>query len=243
MTEKDTRPLGVRCNNPLNLMGSAIPWDGMTGTHKNGAGEYVVFKTPVHGLRAAALDLTNDWMKGKKSVRALISEFAPTAHGNDVDAYCAAVVRGMASVGVTTDTEDLNLADIDTLVALMWAMARHELGRSPAVWYTTEQFREGARLALEKRRLAPVEAKQVGGGAAAGAGVAAALSQVPWEGIAAGAQEAMAQVQPYVDMFSWGKYVLLALACSAGTALLMKRVFEKVVRDAIANAKIEGAGE
>lgn len=75
-------PRGIRNNNPCNLRLTKIAWQGKIPNAQNTDGAFEQFQSPFYGFRAAALDLKSDWGKGKRTITALISEFAPPNENN-----------------------------------------------------------------------------------------------------------------------------------------------------------------
>lgn len=126
----DSRPRGVRNNNPGNLVYlernaylGQVSRDGALG----------VYDTPHNGLRAMALELRNDYQrKGLRTIDALITEWAPP-HENPTVAYINAVSRAMN----VPPNRTLNL-DRATWFKLVTAIIRQENGSGD--WYTPLQI-------------------------------------------------------------------------------------------------------
>lgn len=129
-------PRGIRNNNPGNLRpSSSYKWLGQAGVDE---GNYLIFDTPDNGLRAAAKNLLNQQRKhGLRTVRDIITKYAPAADNNDTQAYILAVSD---ELGVAA-TDPLDLGQSDQLAAFLRAVIRHENGVQP---YSDAQLRTAA---------------------------------------------------------------------------------------------------
>lgn len=111
-TNPADNPLGLRSNNPLNLMPG---------------GKEAVFGSALEGLTAGAKNLLRYAQHGWDTIQAILAHWAPAAAGNNVAAYVADVAKRTGfSAG-----QHLNLSDPGTLERLMGAMIFHEQGRNP----------------------------------------------------------------------------------------------------------------
>jgi hypothetical protein len=135
---KPTR--GERNNNPGNIRPAGYTWQGQTGIDSGLMGDYVIFDSPEYGIRAVGKDLLTKFGRGLNTVRKIIAAYAPSSE-NDTGAYISAVSGG---VGVSADSM-LNLRDVATLTAFVYAIIKHENGR---VIYSPAQVAEGVSLAL-----------------------------------------------------------------------------------------------
>lgn len=81
----NTKPLGIRQNNPFNLRATTIGWLGKI-TPANG---FERFKSLYYGLRAGMLDHFGDFYGGK-NLREVINENSPASENNTA-AYIALV--------------------------------------------------------------------------------------------------------------------------------------------------------
>lgn len=132
---KDTRPRGIRNNNPTNIEDSSIQWKGRIGND----GRYVVFDTAINGLRAGYLEIYDSIVRdGDNTIRKLIAQWAPPIE-NLTGAYQNSV------------RQQTGIASIDTVLnysrdskALLRAIVRHENGQDP---YTEFQYSEAFRAA------------------------------------------------------------------------------------------------
>jgi hypothetical protein len=129
---------GIRNNNPGNLRPGKTPWRGQVGVD----GGYCVFDTPENGLRALAMQLVIYQDKhGCRTVRDIITRWAPPEDNNDTEAYIAAVA---AWLGVS-DQQSIDLHDDLRLATLVSAIVQHENGSMP---YTLAQVDGGVAEAL-----------------------------------------------------------------------------------------------
>ncbi|AHF74476.1 hypothetical protein SOPEG_2968 [Candidatus Sodalis pierantonius str. SOPE] len=131
-----TEPVGVRSNNPGNLVRTENTWEGET----KGDGRFASFATPEHGLRALCKNLLAYNKRGYNTVEQIIGRWAPP-NENDTVAYIAAISKAL---GVPAGKR-LDLTDINTLTALCAGITEHENGGNP---YSKEQISTGAMSAL-----------------------------------------------------------------------------------------------
>lgn len=134
-------PVGLRNNNPGNLVKTDNTWDGEV----KGEGLFSSFATPEHGLRALCKNLLAYNKRGYTTVEQIIGRWAPP-NENDTAAYTAAVSKAL---GVPAD-KSLDLTDINTLTALCASITQHENGSNP---YSQEQIATGAMAALGQTAL------------------------------------------------------------------------------------------
>ena len=125
---KDTRPRGIRNNNPTNIEDSSIPWRGRVGND----GRYVVFDTAINGLRAGYLEIWDSITRdGDDTIRTLIRQWAPPIE-NLTGAYQNSV---RAQTGIANIDTKLNY--LRDATPLLKAIVQHENGQQP---YTAQQF-------------------------------------------------------------------------------------------------------
>jgi len=88
-----TGPRGIRNNNFGNIKDGAFAktLEGYKGADEGG---FAVFETPEHGAQAMHSLLDVYGRKGMKTVRDVVSRWAPASDGNDVDAYAKFVANG-----------------------------------------------------------------------------------------------------------------------------------------------------
>lgn len=131
-------PLGIRSNNPGNLRPETDKWKGainQTCTAK--AGCYLVFQSYEWGIRAIYRNLMtyrNNY--GIKTVRGIITRWAPPKDNNMSGAYIASVAKAL---NVSPDTV---LAPTQ-YPSLVKAIIKHENGIQP---YTDAQIQFGINL-------------------------------------------------------------------------------------------------
>jgi hypothetical protein len=185
-------PLGVTNCNPLNVRAFHETWDGQTGEESG----YVKFSKPEFGVRAAGIILLGYQKRGKNSLRAIIATFAPPSE-NSTTIYIENVSKW---TGWGAD-DALDLSNLDTLVTLLKAMSRQEVGPGR---FPDSVFETGAKLALEKKRIKPT-AERVKEGVAAASGAAAVAQPI---------NDALGVLQPLTD-YPVIRYVVLALVVAS----------------------------
>jgi hypothetical protein len=87
-------PRGIRNNNPGNLIYTNISWTGKLSKEHNKDRRFEMFIAPEYGIRAMIKDLKNDIGKGKNTVPALISEYAPKFENNTA-AYIQTICKDL----------------------------------------------------------------------------------------------------------------------------------------------------
>ena len=112
-------PRGVRNNNPLNLeyregQPSVLGSDGRFG----------VYPTMEAGYDAAHNQLKLYGQRGINTITGIISRWAPSSDGNDVNAY----IRRVSQATGIDPNKPLDMNDRQTLQPIMEAMAHHENG-------------------------------------------------------------------------------------------------------------------
>ena len=170
-------PVGLRNNNPGNLVKTDNTWDGEV----KGDGRFASFATPEHGLRALCKNLLAYNKRGYTTVEQIIGRWAPP-NENDTAAYTAAVSKAL---GVPAD-KSLDLTDINTLAALCASITQHENGSNP---YSQEQISTGAMSALGLADLPRPEGVPL-----RAAGTATAVTQVDPVQLERLRSQAMAQI-------------------------------------------------
>lgn len=119
-------PRGIRNNNPGNIEWIEDParrWRGMIGRD----GRYGVFDHPSNGVRAIGGELRANWRRGQNTVRAIISEWAPSIE-NDTASYMRDVAAELGLDPVTGVDLPLSSSRIPELAA---AIIKHENGVQP----------------------------------------------------------------------------------------------------------------
>lgn len=148
-----TLPRGIRNNNPGNLIRTASDWIGKVPFAQSTDSQFEQFTHVEYGLRAMAYDIIGDISKGKNTLTALITEYAPPSE-NDTAAYINSV-SNQTGVGAN-DTIPLS---VDTLVAIMQAKIVVENGPSAGNYVTEDMIREGISL-LPAAKLAQLKKKR-----------------------------------------------------------------------------------
>lgn len=129
-------PRGLRNNNPGNIERTADKWQGMS-PDQSADSRFVVFDSPLWGLRALARVLMNYASKyGANTIASMIARWAPS-NENDTAAYIASV---SASTGLDPNTP---LSDAD-LAGVVAAIVKHENGQQP---YAPELIGQAVQLA------------------------------------------------------------------------------------------------
>lgn len=117
--------LGLKNNNPGNLIKTNIAWQGKIPHAQNTDKRFEQFENVYWGLRAMLKDLINDINKGKNTVKLLISEYAPPSE-NDTNAYINSVSKTLG-VAPTQRLTEINSA---FLLKLVRAIIKVELGKA-----------------------------------------------------------------------------------------------------------------
>lgn len=124
VADKVLNTSGYKGCNPLNVRASSDKWRGSIGQSDNG---YVIFSTPMDGIRAAATVIKNYGTKyGINTVRDIVSRYAPASE-NPTDDYIANVCKG---TGYQPD-EKLDTKNPEVLKKLVTAMMKQEIGDVP----------------------------------------------------------------------------------------------------------------
>lgn len=130
------RPLGIRQNNPGNLIKTNIPWRGKVQQDQVPT-RYEAFTHPVYGIRAMFMDVRGDIEKdGLNTLEKLLAEYAPTFE-NNLPAYIASVSQRTGLAPAQPITPDYYLS-------LLKAIIHHENGEQP---YTDDEIQEAMDLA------------------------------------------------------------------------------------------------
>ena len=115
-------PRGIRNNNPGNLIFTNINWTGKLPKEQNKDRRFEMFIAPEYGIRAMIKDIKNDIEKGKNTVPALMTEYAPRFE-NNTDAYIQMVCKDL-KVSATAKL----LPTKNTLRLLVHSISRVENG-------------------------------------------------------------------------------------------------------------------
>jgi hypothetical protein len=132
---KDTRPRGIRNNNPANIRTSgAFTWSGQIGADSAG---FAVFDSPVMGIRAATkLLITYANKYGLNTIEGVISRWAPPDENN--------TASYIQSVESRTGIDRESFLTVENYPALLKAIFHHESGVMP---YTDLEIKQGVNAA------------------------------------------------------------------------------------------------
>lgn len=131
MSKRSKETRGIRNNNPGNIRAVGIPWVGKTGQDKSG---FVVFDTPVNGIRALARNLWTYYHKyGLDTVHDIISRWAPPSE-NPTEKY----VRNVAKHAGVTPKQRLDMPR--HVAKIVEAIIAFENGTNP---YSAGQIAQG----------------------------------------------------------------------------------------------------
>lgn len=114
---------GERNKNPCNLRDFGIVWEGLDRPAHDEGG-YCRFISAAQGIRAGARDLHTKWRRGLKTVRQIISAFAPLSE-NATGAY---IIDVAARLKAAPDAV-ITLGDPAVLREFVTAVVFHENGR------------------------------------------------------------------------------------------------------------------
>jgi len=122
-------PRGIRNNNPLNIEENGTAWEGKAGDD----GRFVVFSSPLYGIRAAARILRTYASKYQlNTIAGIVARWAPE-NENDTDNYIDFVSK-KTGVDVNAPLND------ETYPAVLAAMVYMENGNNP---YSFEEIKQG----------------------------------------------------------------------------------------------------
>ena len=123
MTKNRRLTRGLRNNNPLNIRHGKNQWLGMAEQQTDKA--FVQFKARKYGYRAAfKLLRTYIEKRGANTIGKIIARWAPSADGNNTQAYIDYVSR---TAGIPAD-EPLRFQDQQAMVDVVRSMAQMESG-------------------------------------------------------------------------------------------------------------------
>lgn len=108
-------PRGLRNNNPGNLVQTSIAWLGKVPLSQNTDSRFEQFYELRYGIRALMRDIITDYKKGKNTVSAIISEFAPEFE-NNTTAYINSVIASVGSNIIEELTQEKLIAICKAIV-------------------------------------------------------------------------------------------------------------------------------
>jgi len=174
---KSKLPRGIRNHNPGNIRWGD-PWQGLRPKAERDDPAFCQFQNAAYGIRALARTLiTYQDKHGVRTIRQIITRWAPPADKNDTQSYIYVVAK---QAGFAPDMK-LNIHDYDQCRAVLEAIIRHENGRGPLAtantWYDDVTINKGLALAgVVPARAAvaniPVIRETIGATATGSAGVA-----------------------------------------------------------------------
>lgn len=129
-------PRGLRNHNPGNIKRSGIAWQGLAAAGEMNAEQqaertFEVFRGPWWGIRAMArILLTYQRKYHLKTVREIITRWAPGEDNNDPDGYAAYVADYM---NVHPDDE-VDVTDYRIMRRIIPPMVQMENGAQPYTW-------------------------------------------------------------------------------------------------------------
>lgn len=133
VSDKVLSTSGYKGCNPLNIRAGSDKWQGSIGKTDKG---YLIFNSPVEGVRAATKIIRNYSDKyGIDTVEGIISRFAPASE-NPTRAY----IQNVAKLTGFDPNERLNTKNPDVLQKLINAMIHQEIGGNP---YSDETIKAG----------------------------------------------------------------------------------------------------
>lgn len=124
-------PRGVRNNNPGNIEMTKTLWKGEIPHHQNTDGRFKQFYSYTYGVRAAIINLKSYYNKGYRTIRQIISRWAPP-NENKTERYIQNVVR---SSGIPDNTPIV--FNKQTIKKLVKAIIMQENGK---LYITDEDF-------------------------------------------------------------------------------------------------------
>ena len=126
--------LGLRDNNPGNIIYDGTQWQGMTGVNSG----FVTFKNIDYGIRALGIDLTTKINEGYDTITLIINRYAPQSAGNDPVSYIQIVSQMSGFV-----PDQILIATGDTLLKLIKGIILVETGSSSASLISDDDIKEG----------------------------------------------------------------------------------------------------
>lgn len=151
-------PLTIRANNPGALRPSKEPWIGQTGTTPGAVGSFVVFESPVYGVRAFFKNARTQINRGFNTVETFITRYAPQTE-NDTNFYIGEVAKTLGARNTALDFQDKK-----QMIALAKVIFAVESGRRSG-WektFTDDIISKGYDMAIETTTTTPKDPKKKG---------------------------------------------------------------------------------
>lgn len=139
MKLREELPRGVRNNNPLNIReseGDSTQWEGEHALDLDSAFEE--FTHPVFGFRAGARVLRSYSRQGYKTLKDMITRFAPPSENNT-----SLYIQQVSSWTGIQPNQTVDVYNHEQLAKLLHAMSRKEVGN----YYGLNMAREGVAMA------------------------------------------------------------------------------------------------
>ena len=136
-----TPPIGIVRNNPGNLCGRGIPYEGLSPVQPPDGP--LVFITLLFGIRAFIRDCYANQMEGVNTPASFIAKFSPAAAGNPTAQYCTNVC------GWTGFSANQLLNFHDPAVMVPWAQSIFRQEQGPDHGITDDQIRQAILAAQE----------------------------------------------------------------------------------------------
>ena len=129
-------PLGIRHNNPGNLIGSGTNWKGLV--QQNQTPGIYTFTDWLHGTRALLKTLST-YINGHglRTIRQITARYAPAGHGGNDPATYARNVATWSGIGVDQPLQ----WSFDTAAKLARAIFRQEHGQQYAQYLTDHDLK------------------------------------------------------------------------------------------------------
>jgi len=134
-------PLGLRNNNPGNLVKTSIAWDGKIPVSQN-SGVFEQFYELRYGLRALMKQLVTDMSRGLTTISLIINKYSPP-HENNTAAYIQTVSNVMG-IGPNQAITALNKA---FLLKMVKAIVSVEIGSNYAHYVTSQDYEDAFAIA------------------------------------------------------------------------------------------------
>lgn len=149
-------PRGIRNNNPGNLVKTSITWLGKVEHSKNTDSRFEQFIELRYGIRALMRDVMTDISKGKNTVSALITEFAP-AFENNTTAYINTVAN---MVGIAVNFPITQLTDV-LLIKICKAIVYVENGASYSSYISDQDYNSAIAILGKSSNITITEKKKI----------------------------------------------------------------------------------
>jgi len=130
-------PLGLRNNNPGNIIKTNIAWEGKVPVSLN-PGPFEQYYELRYGIRALLKQLVTDMSRGLTTISLIINKYSPP-HENNTSGYIQTVSNVMG-IGANQAITTLNKA---FLLKLAKAIVSVEIGSNYAGYVTAQDYEDG----------------------------------------------------------------------------------------------------